>query len=271
MATIGMIQMTSGPDPWANISFIDVQLKALAKQGAKLVLTPENALLFGKRDDYLNHAELLGQGPLQEALAKLAKNYKLWLVVGSFPIFNGERLTSTSLVFNHEGTLVSHYDKLHMFDVDVDDKHGRYRESETFTPGEEIVTLESPVGRLGLTICYDLRFPQLFSRLREQGAQIICVPSAFTVTTGQAHWELLLRARAIETQCWIVAAAQTGQHPCGRETWGHSMLIDPWGRIEGSIGHQVGACIGHVDHTITTAVRTNMPIHSHTRFDSQLK
>lgn len=184
--------------------------------------------MFGTKQDYHTHAEYLGEGPVQQTLSDIARKYSVWLVAGSFPIRTQSGVTTTMLVYNNDGELAASYDKLHMFDVDVDDGHRRYRESEIFQPGEQIQVVSTPFGELGLSICYDVRFPHLYSALRNLGSQIILVPAAFTAVTGQAHWETLLRARAIETQCWIVAVNQGGIHPGGRETWGHSMVIDPW-------------------------------------------
>lgn len=270
MDTIGVIQMTSGSNPSKNLAFIDVQLKQLSKQGVKVVFTPENGIVFGAKSDYRLHAEQFGAGVIQNEIAAMAKRYKLWIVVGSMPIIRGDEISTTCLVMNDQGELVAHYDKLHMFDVDVDDQHGRYRESEIFQAGNKTAVVDTPVGKLGLAICYDIRFPQLFSELREKGAEIISLPAAFTATTGEAHWEVLLRARAIETQCWVVASAQTGIHPCGRETWGHSMLISPWGRKVQQLGRDVGTIIGEIDHRATLSVRTNMPLLSHARFQSHI-
>ena len=271
MESVGIVQMTSGPEPLENLAFIDIQLKQLTEEGVKLVLTPENSIVFGSKSDYQKHAEVLGSGQLQDALAALARKYRLWLVIGSMPIRSGDSISTTTLVYNSDGDRVCHYDKLHMFDVDVDDQHSRYRESEVFTPGQAVAVVATPVGKLGLTICYDLRFPHLFSLLRDKGAQIISVPAAFTATTGEAHWETLLRARAIETQCWVVAAAQTGKHPCGRETWGHSMIINPWGKITQQTYGEVGTINDEIDHRVTNSVRINMPLLTHARFQSHLK
>ena len=271
MDNVGIVQMTSGPEPLKNLAFIDQQLKRLSESGVKLVLTPENCIVFGSKSDYRLHAEELGSGLIQSTLADLARKYKLWLVIGSLPIRHEEKITTTSLVYNSEGKIVAHYDKLHLFDVDVDDQHGSYRESETSSAGERVAVVDTPVGKLGLTICYDLRFPHLFSELRKKGAQIISVPAAFTATTGEAHWEVLLRARAIETQCWILAAAQTGKHPCGRETWGHSMIVNPWGRIIQQINGEAGTIKGMIEEGILNSVRLNMPMQSHARFQSKFK
>ena len=174
-------------------------------------------------------------------------------------------MTTTALLFDDQGCCRAHYDKLHMFDVEVADKHHSYRESDTFRPGEEVKVVPTPFGNIGLSICYDVRFPQLYAALREQGADIIVVPAAFTKVTGQAHWDILLRARAVETQCWIVAAAQWGKHSRGRETWGHSMVIDPWGQVVACQKEGVGVLTADLDLDLCRTVRTNMPLVEHAR------
>ncbi|NOI65894.1 carbon-nitrogen hydrolase family protein [Vibrio sp. 99-8-1] len=271
MASVGIVQMTSGPEPLQNLAFIEHQLQQLSRDGAKLVLTPENAIVFGNKADYRLHAEPIGDGDIQNALSIMAKRFNIWLVIGSFPIQREQRVTTTTLVYNNQGRLVSHYDKLHMFDVDVEDKHSRYRESEIFSAGDSTVVVDTPIGKLGLAICYDLRFPHLFSELVAKGAQVISLPAAFTATTGEAHWQTLLTARAIETQCWIIAAGQTGTHPCSRQTWGHSMVINPWGDVTKQILSEVGTIREDIEHGVTDSVRSNMPLSSHARFQSQLK
>ncbi|WP_413285740.1 carbon-nitrogen hydrolase family protein [Vibrio sp. MA40-2] len=271
MNSIGIIQMTSGSEPEKNVAFIDVQLKQLAKEGAQLVLMPENCLVFGSKADYRLHAEPLDTGIIQQQLSAMAKRYNLWLIIGSMPIIRGNQISATCLVINSNGERTAYYDKLHMFDADVEDKQGRYRESEIFQAGNDVVVVDTPVGKVGLAICYDIRFPQLFLELAAKGAQIISLPAAFTVPTGEAHWSVLMRARAIESQCWIIASAQTGQHPCGRETWGHSMIVSPWGKVTQQLGREVGVLQGHIDHRITNSVRNNMPLSKHARFHSELK
>ncbi|OLQ86976.1 amidohydrolase [Vibrio panuliri] len=271
MERVGLIQMTSGPDPEINLAYIEQQVAALAEQGAKWVITPENSIVFGSRRDYHQYAEPLQSGALQTRISDLAKRYGVWLLIGSMPILRGTDVTTTLLVFNDLGNLVAHYDKLHMFDVDVADSHQRYRESETFKPGAEIVTIETPFAHLGLTICYDVRFPQLYSELARKGANIIVVPAAFTAVTGQAHWQPLLTARAIETQSWIVAVNQTGTHQGGRQTWGHSMVISPWGDVFASLDDAVGNLLVEIDLQAVTEIRATMPVMSHNRFDNRIK
>lgn len=271
MSKIGIIQMNSGPDPQQNLDYIRQQLAVLSRSDVKLVLTPENALVFGAKADYHRHAEIPGHGPLQQALAELARQYQIWLVIGSMPLRQENRVTTSSLVYSPNGELAESYDKLHMFDVDVADNHARYRESETFAAGNRLSVVDTPLGPLGLSICYDVRFPHLYAQLRSLGAKVISVPAAFTAMTGQAHWETLLKARAIETQCWVIAANQAGVHPCGRETWGHSMVVDPWGRVVMQLDKKAGVLVADIDHTITNSVRANMPLAEHARFTSTFK
>ncbi|USD41512.1 carbon-nitrogen hydrolase family protein [Vibrio sp. SCSIO 43135] len=271
MESVGLIQMTSGPEPLQNIAYIEQEVTRLAEQGAKLIVTPENALVFGNKQDYHLCAEPLGSGELQDRLSQLAANNKIWLLVGSMPIATLNGVTTTSLLFNPDGRLTAHYDKLHMFDVDVEDGHKRYRESETFSAGNQVVTAETSLGILGLSICYDVRFPHLYSELVQKGAQILIVPAAFTAVTGKAHWETLLRARAIETQAWVIAVNQTGVHPCGRETWGHSMVISPWGEVILSLAGETASAITEIDLAIVEDIRKNMPVGQHTRFENTFK
>lgn len=270
MQRVGLIQMTSGSEVSANLAYLQEQVVLLAQQGAQWIVTPENALLLGNREQYHQQAEPLDNGPVQYALSNLAKQHGVWLLIGSMPIRHANGVTTSSLLWNAQGERVAVYDKLHMFDVDVADGHQRYRESETFTPGQQVVVAETPFGQLGLSICYDVRFPHLYAELRRQGAQILLVPAAFTAVTGQAHWEVLLRARAIETQCWVIAVGQTGRHPCGRETWGHSMVISPWGEVITNLGPTVQSKVVEFDLTTLDSVRRAMPIEQHTRFTHQL-
>jgi len=269
MERIGLIQMTSGSDVDDNLTYIEQQTELLVKLGATWVITPENAVVFGTKEDYHTNAEPLNNGPIQHRMAQLAIKQNVWLLIGSMPVSDSRGVMTTSVLFNPQGEIVAHYDKLHMFDVDVADSHQRYRESEIFTPGNEVVVAETSFARIGLSICYDVRFPQLYSELRRKEAQIITVPAAFTAVTGKAHWEALLRSRAIETQCWVVAVGQGGQHPCGRETWGHSMVISPWGEVVASLGKQAGSLIAEVDLDQIEKIRLTMPIAEHSRFRNQ--
>jgi predicted amidohydrolase len=271
MERFGIIQMTSGPDPQRNFECIEQKVAFLADKGMRWILTPENALVFGQRRDYHQHAEYLGQGEFQTKLANLAKQYSVNLIIGSFPVRISEsEVSTTTLVFDINGQRMNHYDKLHMFDVDVNDAHKTYRESETFKAGGNIAMVPTDFGAIGLSICYDLRFPHLYCALRSQGANVIVVPAAFTAVTGKAHWEVLLRARAIENQCWIVAANQCGTHPCGRETWGRSMVVSPWGEIQGQLEQQAGTITAELNFDVVEELRQSMPVAKHIRFEQHL-
>ncbi len=269
MGRIGLIQMTSSSDVNENINYIEQQTVLLAEQGAQWVITPENAVVLGNRADYHSNAEPLADGPIQQRIARLAVEQQVWILIGSMPINTASGVTTTSILFNPQGYIAAHYDKLHMFDVDVSDTHQRYRESETFTAGSNVVAVDTPFGKVGLTICYDVRFPHLYSELRRQGAQLLLVPAAFTAVTGKAHWEVLLRARAIENQCWVIAVGQTGKHACGRETWGHSMVINPWGEVVASLAQAADSLIVDIELEQLESVRRTMPISDHTRFQNQ--
>lgn len=267
-ANIALLQLCSGEQIPQNLAQIEQQLKQLPPE-VQLVMTPENALLFADAAAYRHHAEAHNDGPLQQAIRDMARRYNVWLLVGSMPMISREdpqRLTSSSLLFDNRGELHARYDKLHMFDVDINDSHVRYRESDVYQPGQHIAVVETPVGRLGMTICYDLRFPGLFQSLRAQGAELIAVPAAFTSVTGEAHWEILLRARAIETQCFILAPAQVGRHSESRRTWGHTMAVNGWGGIMAHNSDAVAALTLNVDVTSLDKLRQQMPVIHHNRF-----
>jgi predicted amidohydrolase len=269
---VGVIQANSTDDLHLNLQFLEQQLAELSKQRVSMVFTPENMLLFANTTAYQEAAEELNRGSIQNRLSELAKRYKLWLHIGSFPIKqSSSKLSTTSLLYNPSGELVSHYNKLHLFDVDVGDAHQRYRESDTYQAGHEVVTCETPAGRLGITICYDVRFPALYQSLRESGANVIVVAAAFTQVTGKAHWETLLQSRAIETQSWIIASAQCGTHSDSRNTYGHSMVIDPWGTIAERLTDTAGHFVVSIDHQKTDEVRQAMPLLNHARFHTNLK
>ncbi|MCW6567807.1 deaminated glutathione amidase [Yersinia ruckeri] len=271
-ANVALLQLCSGEQTRSNLAQIEQQIKQL-NSGIKLVMTPENALLFSNPDAYRKQAERHNDGPLQHAIRDMARRYGIWLLVGSMPMISREspdRITTSSLLFDDKGELQARYDKIHMFDVDINDSHGHYRESDTYQPGEHLAVVDTPVGRLGMTLCYDLRFPGLFQALRAQGAEIISVPAAFTRVTGEAHWEVLLRARAIENQCMILAPAQVGSHGLTRRTWGHSMAVDAWGKILGENPDNVSALKVRVDINGLQKIRKQMPVMQHNRFQPSL-
>ncbi len=218
-----------------------------------------------KEADRLAVAEAPGSGPIQEAVAALAQKLSLWVVAGTLPLRGrgGDRVAPASIVFDANGKQVARYDKMHLFDVNIPEKGEIYRESATFEPGIEPILVETPAGKLGLSVCYDLRFPELYRHLSARGAQLLAVPAAFTVPTGLAHWEVLLRARAVENLCYVLAAAQWGTHANGRETYGDAMIVDYWGRVLDRKGAGDGVVVAEVDTAAQAGVREGFPALQH--------
>lgn len=269
--SLAVIQMVSQDDVLANLAAARRLLQQAAEAGARLAVLPENFAAMGRRDlAALGRAEAEGSGPILPWLHQVACDLRLWIVAGTIPLPPDQRPAARahacSLLVDEHGERVARYDKLHLFDVDVSDARGRYRESDDYAFGERVVVADTPLGRLGLTVCYDLRFPELYTRLREAGAELIAVPAAFTAVTGAAHWQVLTRARAIETQCYLLAAGQGGGHPGGRETFGHSAIIDPWGRVLAEQPAGEAALLVGRDAAEQAAVRQRMPVARHRRF-----
>jgi nitrilase len=271
------IQITSSPSVADNLDLVEQQLKQLpAKQ--QLVVLPECFACFGARDQaQFDIAEKLDDGPIQTQLGVLAKRYNKWIVAGSMPIKAGEGTTdpknskkfyAASLVYNHLGERVSRYDKIHLFDVSVDDNTGSYKESSSTIPGENVVTFDSPWGTVGQIICYDLRFPELVQQMPQ--LDVLVVPSAFTRRTGEAHWHALLQARSIENQCYVVASDQTGVHDNGRETYGNSCIYSPWGELLANLPSQEGWVGATYDKTLLVKIRNEMPIQQHKKNRKQI-
>ena len=225
---------------------------------------PENFALMGRCEtDKQKVSEHFGVGPIQENLANFAQKHQLWIVAGTIPLKTpGSRVRAASLVFDSQGQCVARYDKIHLFDVRVSEQES-HRESVTIEPGNQLVLVNTPVGRLGLTVCYDLRFPELYRQLLLQGAEIFSVSSAFTATTGLAHWEVLLRARAIENVCYVLAPNQGGVHENGRQTHGHSMIVDPWGKVLGQAAKGEALVIAEIDLGHLHALRQQFPCNDH--------
>ncbi len=269
--SLAVIQMVSQDDVLANLADARRLLEQAAASGARLAVLPENFAAMGRRDlAALGRAEARGEGPILPWLKQTARALKLWIVAGTLPLPpDGQpeaKAHACSLLIDEHGERVARYDKLHLFDVDVADSRGRYRESDDYAQGSQLVVADTPVGRLGLTVCYDLRFPELYGALREAGAELISAPSAFTAVTGAAHWQVLVRARAIETQCYLLAAGQGGSHPKGRETFGHSAIIDPWGRVLVEQAQGEALLLASRDAAEQAAIRQRMPVYSHRRF-----
>lgn len=262
----GAIQMTSSDNLAANLQMAHRLIREAANRGAKLVLLPENFAFMGQHDrDKLEVAEPDGYGPIQTFLADSASHHKVWLIGGSVPLQSGhpDKVRAACLVYDDRGERVARYDKMHLFDVDVPESNESYRESDTIEAGEQPGWLNTPLGNLGIAICYDVRFPEYIRFLAKKGLELLLVPAAFTDKTGAAHWEVLLRARAIENQCYMIAANQGGIHANGRKTYGHSMIIDPWGRLMAKLDRQPGICTARIDLHYLQQVRHSFPVLGH--------
>jgi deaminated glutathione amidase len=266
---VAAIQMTSGPEVAQNLEQARALLEEAAERGARLAALPENFCFMGLKDaDKRAVAEADGHGPVQDFLAATARRLQLWIVGGTIPLAAGAdgRVAAASLVYDSTGVRVARYDKIHLFDVDLPGRAESYRESAHVSPGSHAALLDTPVGRLGLSVCYDVRFPELSRYLSAQGAQLLAVPSAFTSPTGRAHWETLLRARAIENLCYVVAPAQSGFHASGRETYGDSMIVDYWGRVLQRMPRGRGCAVADIDLAAQASVRESFPTLGHRAF-----
>ena len=272
MSLVAAVQMNSQDDVAANLSSAQRLLEQAAAQGATLAVLPENFAFMGARDtDKLAHAEVEGSGPIQDFLAEISARLKLCIVGGTMPLTvpgKTDKVYAASLVVDAQGQRVARYDKIHLFDVEVmrNGKAEAYRESASIDYGAtNPVAIATPAGMLGLSVCYDLRFPELYRSLTKNGAEILCVPSAFTDKTGEAHWEILLRARAVENFCFVIAPNQAGTHPGGRRTWGHSMIISPWGEILSQRADGEGIVLADVDRVKQSQIRSSFPSLTHRR------
>ncbi|MBS1209099.1 MAG: acyltransferase [Proteobacteria bacterium] len=263
---LAAVQLIAGPEVSANLAEAGRLIAEAAVQGAQLVLLPEYfALISADETAKIGIREVPGTGPIQQFLGDMARRHAIWLIGGTLPLAASaaDHVLNTTLVFNPQGEQVARYDKIHLFGFTRGAES--YDESRTIEAGREIVVFDGPCGRVGLSVCYDLRFPELYRRMGE--LDLIVVPAAFTATTGRAHWEVLLRARAIENQCYVLACGQGGTHPSGRQTWGHSMLIDPWGEIVASLAMGSGVLCGELDPARIASVRESLPALKHRIFD----
>ncbi|MBJ7578727.1 carbon-nitrogen hydrolase family protein [Devosia sp. MC532] len=258
---IAAIQMCSGLDPQANLAALEPMLAEASAAGVRYAQTPEVALLFPENRDQLRSVAANFEGhPQLQRVGELAKQHSMYVHIGSLPIpLEDGRFANRSVLFGPDGQQVKIYDKIHLFDADIAGLNA-YRESATYKAGEEAVVAQVDAFTLGFAICYDMRFPKLFNTLANAGAQLMAVPAAFTVPTGQAHWHVLLRARAIETGSYVIAAAQGGHHPNGRATYGHSLIIDPWGKVIAELDHdRPGVLIADVDLAAVGEARQRVP------------
>ncbi|MBV1919614.1 MAG: carbon-nitrogen hydrolase family protein [Pseudomonadales bacterium] len=273
---IAAIQMLSTDDVPKNLKMAEELIASAAQKGAGLVLLPENFAVFSAKKMRIWAEKESSEQYFSNFLSSMAKTYKLWVVGGTVPLLPpvedgdtdvlADKVRTSTLVYDAFGQLAGRYDKIHLFDVQVQDNQGRYCESETIEAGTEVVVVETPFGKLGLSVCYDLRFPELYSQLLSMGAEILLVPSAFTWETGRAHWEILLRARAIENQCYVIGANQGGVHTVNRRTWGHSIIVDPWGDTLGMLDQGPSVLVREIDIHYLRKLRTNMPIQQHKAF-----
>lgn len=264
MSRVALVQMVSSTQIKDNLDQVEQLLMQAVAAEADLVVLPENFAYMGMlQSDVLNIAEPYGQGPIQDQISRLAKKFGLWVIAGTIPIKGpGSKVRARCIVYDNNGLTVAYYDKIHLFDVQVS-KDESYQESATVEAGSEPVVVDTPVGKIGLTICYDLRFPELYYRLLCKGAQLFTVPSAFTAITGLAHWEVLLRARAIENLAYVLAPNQGGLHQNGRLTYGHSMIIEPWGGIIAQQAEHPGLVIADIDLQRVQQLRQQFPSVDH--------
>ena len=260
------VQMTAGPEVGPNLDAAAALIREAAADGAKFIFTPENtSIIEPNRELALAKSFTQDEHPGLPHFSKLAKELGVWLLIGSMPIrVEPERLANRSFLIDNQGRIITHYDKIHLFDVDLPNGEV-YRESERIRPGSQAVLAPTPWGGLGMTVCYDLRFPQLYRDLAHAGAAMISIPAAFTVPTGEAHWHVLLRARAIETGAFVFAPAQCGTHAGGRRTYGHSLIVAPWGEILAEAGDQPGTIATVVDFSQVAAARGMIPSLRHDR------
>jgi len=265
MIKAAAVQMVSTPQVEENFAVARRLITQAAKQGAQLILLPEYWPVMGMREsDKIAYAEQFEQGPIQGFMSAIAREWGIWLIGGTLPMIapgQSDKVLNTLMVYNPQGRHVIRYDKIHLFNF----AKGResYDEARTIVHGTKVATFDAPFGKVGLSVCYDLRFPELYRAMGD--CALIVMPAAFTYTTGKAHWEVLLRARAIENQCYVLAAAQGGIHPNGRRTWGHSMLIDPWGEIKSVLPEGQGIVIGEIDPHHLQQVRESLPALTHRR------
>ena len=259
---VAAVQMVSTPVVEENFAVARRLVGEAAHQGAQLVLLPEYWPVMGmKESDKVAHAEQLDGGPIQKFMADIAREHGIWLIGGTLPMVapEADKVLNTMMVYNPQGEHVVRYDKIHLFSFTKGEES--YDEARTIVHGTKVATFDASFGRVGLSVCYDLRFPELYRAMGD--CALIVMPAAFTYTTGRAHWEILLRARAIENQCYVLAAAQGGTHPNGRRTWGHSMLIDPWGDIKAVHPEGEGVIVGDVEASHLERVRESLPALKH--------
>lgn len=273
MTQVAAIQMASGPNVSANLAEAERLIAKAVTAGARLVVLPENfSMMCMQQADMVRAREEPGDGQVQNFLSRTAARYGIWLIGGTLPLVahDDSRVRASCLLFDDKGRQAARYDKIHLFDVHIEESNENYAESNTIESGDEVVVVDTPFGRLGLAVCYDLRFPELFRSMADQGVEIIALPSAFTAITGKAHWETLIRARAIENLSYLLASAQGGYHANGRETHGDSMIVDPWGVVLDRLPRGSGFVMADIEPSRLQAIRRNFPSLEHRRLPCAL-
>ncbi len=268
MSRVAAVQMASGPNISANLIEAERLIGLAAEHGADLVVLPENFAIMGlEEEDKVKCCEQDGEGPIQEFISRQAALHDVWIVGGTVPLSTDDpgKVYAACMLYDGSGARVARYDKMHLFDVHIEASMESYTESLTILPGDDVVVADTPFGRIGLAVCYDLRFPELFRYMLDQGAEIFAVPSAFTAHTGKAHWESLVRVRAIENLCYVIAPAQGGYHINGRETFGDSMIVDPWGVVLDRLPNGAGVVVADIDLERLRGIRRGFPSISHRR------
>jgi len=274
MTRVAAIQMASGPNLGANLLEAGRLIAYAASEGAQLIVLPEDFALICLPQDKIKAREIEGKGPIQDFLAQQAARYGVWIVGGTIPLvaIAADKVRAACLVYDSSGQLVARYDKIHLFDVYIEETGEKYTESLTIEPGNNPIICDTPFGKIALMVCYDLRFPELLRNMIGYGFEIVTLPAAFTAITGKAHWESLVRARAIENLCYFIAAAQGGYHINGRETYGDSMIVDPWGVVlDRKLAHGSGVVFGTIDLRHLHSIRRNFPTINHTRLQCMIK
>ena len=273
MKRVAAIQMASGPQVRSNLTEAGRLISRAVDAGAELLVLPENFAIMGmQEEDKVKIRETQGQGPIQDFLAEQARQHGIWIVGGTVPLIakDSQHVRAACMLFDDQGEIKARYDKVHLFDVHLQENRETYDESTTTEPGDSSTVADTPFGRLGLAVCYDLRFPELFRRMSDEGAELFAIPSAFTALTGKAHWEVLVRARAIENLCYVVAAAQGGYHVNGRETHGDSMIVDPWGSVLDRLPRGSGFVLSELDIEKVRNTRRNFPVLEHRKIPCRL-
>lgn len=267
MSKFVAIQMSSGPIVSANLLEAKKLIQIACADGAECIVLPENFAQMAMDDnDVFSIAEDIEQpGEILSFLSDTARELNIWLLGGTIPLrcSQSNKILSAAILFNNSGEIVARYNKIHLFDMVLSESHGVYQESSFTTPGNEVCVVDSPFGKIGIAICYDIRFPELFRRMSKLGMEILLIPASFTAITGKAHWEILTRARAIEDICYVVASGQGGYHVNGRETYGHSMIISPWGQILGQLKRTPGHVCAEIDLDYLHTTRKDFPVLNH--------